>query len=142
MVFRHACAMGLEGIVSKRLGSRYVSGRSRDWLKFKNPDAPAVKREAEGGLGAGMNARADDPILYAKHLFFVAISAPQGTRTVPIALGPTGLSSPIDEDRPDFTSSRLLKNWAARLTLEHEFDSCAVEKAAGGIHARFGYTDR
>jgi bifunctional non-homologous end joining protein LigD len=35
--FRHACKMGLEGIVSKRLGSRYVSGRSRDWLKFKNP---------------------------------------------------------------------------------------------------------
>jgi ATP-dependent DNA ligase len=40
--------MGLEGIVSKRLGSRYRSGRSKDWLKFKNPDAPAVKREAEG----------------------------------------------------------------------------------------------
>jgi hypothetical protein len=33
--------------VSKRLGSRYVSGRTRDWLKFKNSAAPAVKREAE-----------------------------------------------------------------------------------------------
>ena len=43
----HACKMGLEGIVSKRLGSRYRSGRSPDWLKFKNPEAPAVKREAE-----------------------------------------------------------------------------------------------
>jgi ATP-dependent DNA ligase len=42
---------GLEGIVSKRLGSRYVSGRSRDWLKFKNPEAPAVKREAEEEWG-------------------------------------------------------------------------------------------
>jgi bifunctional non-homologous end joining protein LigD len=30
VVLRHACKMGLEGIVSKRLGSRYVSGRSRD----------------------------------------------------------------------------------------------------------------
>jgi hypothetical protein len=30
-----------------RLGSRYVSGRTRDWLKMKNPDAPVVKREAE-----------------------------------------------------------------------------------------------
>jgi bifunctional non-homologous end joining protein LigD len=29
-VFQHACKMGLEGIVSKRLGSRYRSGRSRD----------------------------------------------------------------------------------------------------------------
>ena len=51
IVFRHACKMGLEGIVSKRLGSRYVSGRTRDWLKFKNPEAPAVKREAEEDWG-------------------------------------------------------------------------------------------
>jgi bifunctional non-homologous end joining protein LigD len=47
VVFRHACKLGLEGIVSKRLGSRYRSGRSNDWVKFKNPNAPAVKREAE-----------------------------------------------------------------------------------------------
>jgi bifunctional non-homologous end joining protein LigD len=47
VVFRHACQMGLEGIVSKRLGSRYRSGRSPDWLKFKNPEAPAVRRKAE-----------------------------------------------------------------------------------------------
>jgi bifunctional non-homologous end joining protein LigD len=51
VVFRHACKMGLEGIVSKRLGSRYRSGRSHDWLKFKNPAAPAVKREAEEEWG-------------------------------------------------------------------------------------------
>jgi len=40
-------AVGCEGIVSKRLGSPYRSGRSRDWVKVKNPDAPAVLREAE-----------------------------------------------------------------------------------------------
>jgi bifunctional non-homologous end joining protein LigD len=51
VVFRHACKMGLEGIVSKRLGSRYRSGRSPDWLKFKNPHAPAVKREAKEDWG-------------------------------------------------------------------------------------------
>jgi bifunctional non-homologous end joining protein LigD len=51
VVFRHACKMGLEGIVSKRLGSVYRSGRSRDWLKMKNPAAPAVKREAEEDWG-------------------------------------------------------------------------------------------
>jgi ATP dependent DNA ligase domain len=44
LVFAHACRMGVEGIVSK---PRYRSGRSPDWLKFKNPAAPAVKREAE-----------------------------------------------------------------------------------------------
>ena len=48
---RHACQLGLEGIVSKRLGSRYVSGRTRDWLKMKNPDAPAVKRDSEEEWG-------------------------------------------------------------------------------------------
>jgi bifunctional non-homologous end joining protein LigD len=47
VVFQHTCALGCEGIVSKRLGSRYRSGRSPDWLKFKNPQAPAVRREAE-----------------------------------------------------------------------------------------------
>ena len=41
-VFAHACKMGLEGIVSKRLGSRYRSGRSPDWLKSKNPACEAV----------------------------------------------------------------------------------------------------
>src|SRR5262249_22349702 len=46
-VFAHACQLGLEGIVSKRKDSAYRSGRSPDWLKMKNPDAPAVKREAE-----------------------------------------------------------------------------------------------
>jgi ATP-dependent DNA ligase len=44
-------ARGGWGIVSKRLGSRYRSGRSPDWLKFKNPAGPAVKREAEEDWG-------------------------------------------------------------------------------------------
>jgi bifunctional non-homologous end joining protein LigD len=34
-VFRHACKLGLEGIVSKRKDSPYRSGRSPDWLKMK-----------------------------------------------------------------------------------------------------------
>jgi ATP-dependent DNA ligase len=50
-VFRHACKLGLEGIVSKRKDSAYRSGRSPDWLKMKNADAPAVKREAEEDWG-------------------------------------------------------------------------------------------
>jgi bifunctional non-homologous end joining protein LigD len=38
VVFAKACELGLEGIVSKRAGSLYRSGRSRNWLKTKNPD--------------------------------------------------------------------------------------------------------
>jgi ATP-dependent DNA ligase len=36
-MFRHACAMGLEGIVSKRVTSRsYKSGSCVSWVKVKN----------------------------------------------------------------------------------------------------------
>jgi bifunctional non-homologous end joining protein LigD len=51
IVFREACKLGCEGIVSKRLGSSYRSGRSPHWVKVKNPNAPAVKREAEEDWG-------------------------------------------------------------------------------------------
>jgi bifunctional non-homologous end joining protein LigD len=51
-VFAHACKMALEGIVSKLKGSTYRSGRSRDWLKSKNPTCAAAKREAEWDWGA------------------------------------------------------------------------------------------
>src|SRR5262245_33798262 len=49
IVFREACRLGCEGIVSKRLGSTYRSGRSPHWIKVKNPNAPAVKREEDWG---------------------------------------------------------------------------------------------
>jgi ATP-dependent DNA ligase len=57
-VFAHACKLGLEGIVSKRTGSAYRSGRSPDWLKMKNPVCAAVTREAEEDWGRGVNLRA------------------------------------------------------------------------------------
>ena len=42
IVYRQACALGCEGIVSKRLGSPYRSGRADCWLKVKNPAALAL----------------------------------------------------------------------------------------------------
>jgi len=50
-VYKHACTLGCEGIVSKRLGSPYRSGRVDHWLKIKNPASPAVRREAEEDWG-------------------------------------------------------------------------------------------
>jgi len=52
-VFEHACALGCEGIVSKRHGSRYATGRSRDWLTVKNPAALAVRPGQEGRRALG-----------------------------------------------------------------------------------------
>src|SRR5205823_5283391 len=34
-VFEHACRMGLEGIVAKRMGAPYRSGRQDSWIKLK-----------------------------------------------------------------------------------------------------------
>jgi bifunctional non-homologous end joining protein LigD len=51
VIYKNACALGCEGIVSKRLGSPYRAGRSPHWLKIKNPAAPAVRREAEEDWG-------------------------------------------------------------------------------------------
>jgi bifunctional non-homologous end joining protein LigD len=52
ILFAHACKLGLEGIVSKRSGTPYLSGRSPHWVKLKNPHSPAVRREAEEDWGA------------------------------------------------------------------------------------------
>lgn len=46
-IFAAACRMGLEGIVSKLVGSSYRSGRTDIWRKIKNPEAPAVRRVLE-----------------------------------------------------------------------------------------------
>jgi hypothetical protein len=36
-MFRHACALGLEGIVSKHRDAPYRSGRCPDWIKVRTP---------------------------------------------------------------------------------------------------------
>ncbi len=43
-LFRHACLMGLEGMVSKHRESTYRSGRFRQWIKVKNRQHPAFRR--------------------------------------------------------------------------------------------------
>jgi bifunctional non-homologous end joining protein LigD len=48
VVFDHACKLGHEGIVAKRKDLPYESGRSKRWLKIKNPDSPAMKRVEDG----------------------------------------------------------------------------------------------
>ena len=52
-LFRAACRMGLEGIVSKKLSSVYRSGRSGSSIKVKNKRAPGylrVQAANRGGL--------------------------------------------------------------------------------------------
>jgi bifunctional non-homologous end joining protein LigD len=66
-LFKQACEMGLEGIISKRAAAPYHSGRGRDWLKIKCSDrqefvvagfAPSsVDAGAVGALVLGVYAR-------------------------------------------------------------------------------------
>ena len=53
-LFKHACLMGLEGIISKRADRPYRSGRYDDWLKIK-----CVQRQEF--VVAGYLRRSDDP---------------------------------------------------------------------------------
>jgi len=43
-LFRHACLMGLEGLVSKHAQRAYGAGRCTHWLKTKNRSHPAYRR--------------------------------------------------------------------------------------------------
>jgi bifunctional non-homologous end joining protein LigD len=45
VVFAHACRLGAEGIVSKKVDGAYQSGPCRVWIKVRNPESIAVQRE-------------------------------------------------------------------------------------------------
>jgi bifunctional non-homologous end joining protein LigD len=49
-IYEAVCALGLEGIVSKRRGSFYRSGPTKMWIKVKNPKAPAATRVLDGNF--------------------------------------------------------------------------------------------
>jgi hypothetical protein len=60
-MFKAACKLGLEGIVSKKLNAPYRSGPSRTWIKVKNPKA----------IEAGYNLLAvhkSDPVVHQLQL--------------------------------------------------------------------------
>jgi bifunctional non-homologous end joining protein LigD len=46
-LFRAACRMGLEGLVSKHRDRAYRDGRCPHWVKVKNPTSAAMKRATE-----------------------------------------------------------------------------------------------
>jgi hypothetical protein len=58
--FRHAYKLGLGGSLSKQKVSLYRSGRVPEWLKSKNPNTPASKREAEEDWAVNSSALCDD----------------------------------------------------------------------------------
>ena len=54
-LFRHACLMGLEGMVSKHRDRPYRAGRSPHWIKVKNRKHPAFSRVLDQGSSPTMS---------------------------------------------------------------------------------------
>lgn len=61
-VYRHACALGCEGIVSKRLGSPYRAGRVDHWLKIK-PGRAGCDTRGGRGVGAMTKCHNGSPVI-------------------------------------------------------------------------------
>jgi bifunctional non-homologous end joining protein LigD len=60
-LFRHACLMGLEGLVSKRRDRSYLGGRSKHWIKVKNRHHPAFARVLAVRLSGQIRAHRGKP---------------------------------------------------------------------------------
>ena len=63
-LYREACRKGWEGLIAKRAQSRYVHGRSRDWLKFK---CGFEQELVIGGFTAPRGSRTDLGALLVGH---------------------------------------------------------------------------
>lgn len=61
-MFAHACRIGLEGVVSKVRDSRYVSGRSREWVK-----KACAQRETLPIAGFALKQNKFDGIYLGRH---------------------------------------------------------------------------
>jgi hypothetical protein len=81
VVFRHACKLGFEGIVSKRVGSPYRAGRSRDWLQNEEPG----RSEARIGRRLGLRGK----IRHEGRKGGLAILVPAGRRHSRLRGGPS-----------------------------------------------------
>src|ERR1700733_8481580 len=61
-MFKHACGVGLEGVVSKVRDSRYSSGRGNDWVK-----KPCAQRETLPIAGFAMKENKFDGLYLGRH---------------------------------------------------------------------------
>jgi hypothetical protein len=55
IVFAHACRLGAEGIVSKKIDGTYRSGPYRAWIKVRNPASVAVEQWSGSGARFGID---------------------------------------------------------------------------------------
>ena len=108
IVIRHACKLGLEGIVSKRLSKPYQSGRSGHWLKVTVRHA---EREFMEHLSVGPDVGRADHL--GPLLGFIGDELPEvGGRTRKYR-GPSGFLQCTVFPHPDRSGSRAAA-WGQR----------------------------
>jgi hypothetical protein len=73
IVFAHACRLGAEGIVSKKVGGTYQSAPCRVWINVRNPASPCSGRGVSFGTH-DPEAAAVGPVHHIKFFKFVPVS--------------------------------------------------------------------
>jgi bifunctional non-homologous end joining protein LigD len=127
VVRRHACRLGLEGIVSKRRDRPYRSGRTADWLKAKcvlrqefviGGFMPSTtSREAIGSLTLGLyEGGALVPVGRAGTGFTTAVAEGLFRRLSPLRVAKSPFSRPLGTE-----AARHLRYVAPELVAEVEF---------------------
>lgn len=152
-VFRAACRLGLEGVVSKRADSPYRSGRSTDWLKVKCLQQQELviagftePSGARGGLGAlALAVRENGKLRYAGKVGtgFTAASLkelrarlePLGRKTCPLAAPPSGPDARgVRWVEPVLVAQVAFTGWTRDGLLRHpSFKGLREDKAASDV---------
>jgi len=137
-VFRHACQLGLEGIISKRGNAPYRSGRSRDWIKSKcmarqefvigGYMPSSASRKAIGSLLLGVYD--GDRLRHVGRVgtgFTAAVARDLFTQTQSLRQDNSAFSEPLTADqarrvqflRPDLVAEVEFSAWTADGHLRH-----------------------
>ncbi len=132
VLYEQAVELGLEGILSKRVSSAYVSGRSKSWLKTKAVlagDFPIVgytESAANGGLGAlAMGRWIDGELAYAGNVgtgFDTATMKTLLDRLAPLSKGGVklkGMAKDVIPVKPVLTAHVHYANLTADGSIRH-----------------------
>lgn len=147
-----ACQSGLEGIISKRAGAPYRSGRGRDWLKIKCVQRqefvivgytdPAGSRKGLGALLLGVHE--DGELVYAGKVgtgFSEATLRQLHTRlskaerrSPALAQRPAGLGRGVHWVEPKLVAEVAFTEWTRDGRIRHpSFQGLREDKAAADI---------
>lgn len=133
--FDHACRLGLEGIISKRVAAKYRAARSRDWLKVKctrHQELLVGGYTDPGGLRTGFGALLlggwrDDRLVYVGKVgtgfserelhSLLAQLKKRAVKTSPFDPPPTGKG--LHWVRPELIAEVRFSQWTGDGVLRH-----------------------